>query len=261
MSEQPTDMPPGMDRPTTYGLIACGAVVAAFSGWSQFETARMAGWPAALAWVLPVATDVTALLATQTWLASPVSSGLRRYSATLALLCMVLSCVMAAVHAITGTLPTWAHGAISALPGAVLAAIIHLGGLRRKYVTRLALTPPAAPPVTERVETPDTAPAPPVTPPAVPEIEVSSPTTDAPDLTPDPPATVGDVAVEEAGASVVNLPTVSNKRTEMWAWLTEHGAEGVKGTDLDRRFETRTLGAKVLREFRASRSDDAAVNQ
>jgi hypothetical protein len=133
-----------LDKPTLAGIALCALPVAAFSAYSQFETARLAGVPTQLAWVFPMATDATAFVSTRVWLDARFSPDdkddkeladrkrkVRRYAALLTLACIVLSVGGAAAHlAIQGIAVPWLlQLAIGGLPSVALAGLVHLAAI------------------------------------------------------------------------------------------------------------------------------------
>lgn len=121
-----------IDRPTMLGIAGAALAVAAFSAWSQFEMARLAGTPVALAWVLPVATDACGFVASRVWISEDYTSGVRRYAAVLTLSAALLSILSAGTHLVlvdVAVAPLWLRLAIGGLPSAALAALIHLAAL------------------------------------------------------------------------------------------------------------------------------------
>jgi hypothetical protein len=121
------------DRVTLAGIATCALPVAAYSSWSQFETSRMTGVPVGLAWVMPMATDASATVATRVWLNSEHPRPIRRYAATVALGCMLLSVAGAATHLVLADQQSppqmWLRLLIGGLPSLALAALVHLGAL------------------------------------------------------------------------------------------------------------------------------------
>ncbi len=252
MADQATQR---LDRWTLTGIAACGLPVAAFSTYSQFETAVSAGVPHQLAWVLPMATDATAFVATRAWLIAPRSSGLRRYAASLALGCMGLSFAGAAVHLVIHDSPWWMRLVVGGLPSLALAALVHLAALLAG--ARTAETPTAQ---TTRAKRRKTA-----TPenhgiaPVAPDTEAEpSPATDAPSETPihleRPPH-----VPSELGASVVTLNTEKGAlRQQMLKHLDAH--PDTTGAALDQLFGTTDYGRGVRRTWLKHREDRARAS-
>lgn len=251
-----------LDTPTAVGLTFCAVPVAVFSGYSQFETARMVNIPAQLAWVLFVSTDAAAYVATRVWLNSKYSEGIRRYAAFIVIICVALSIAGAALHVGLGTAtemneagksvikppPAWLGFAVGAIPSLVLAGLIHLGALvgatAETPVTRSTKPRPrseATPSPRPRVEPVAASAAEPVNPPSAALVSTSDIVAMAkPELTvihddPSPPTEISDA---------------SNRKARMLTYLDERDGE-VTGAELDRQFGTKNYGARLVREWRS----------
>lgn len=223
MSENATQL----DRPTIFGIVVCGICVAAFSSYSQFQTARTAGVTLALAWVLPVATDATAFVATRVWLSLRYTRRTRLYAAFIACACMALSFGSAAIHLVLPALAPWQlRLAVGGLPSLALAALAHLGAL-------IAADHNAPQPrvTTPRKRASIPAPAEPI------EVAATS-------VIPEP---------ADSGA-VVEIGSVreGGKRAQMMAYLDEN--PNATGAGLDHMFGTSNYGRGVLRAWQRQRA-------
>lgn len=208
-----------LDWPTIVGIIACGTCVAAFSSYSQFVTARLAGFPLELAWVLPMATDATAFVATRVWLSPQYRAKIRHYAAFIVLTCMVLSFVSASIHLAITTMPAGLRLATGGLPSLSLAALVHLGAL----LAADHVNAPARVRTSTRRKQAATQPAAPANePPAV-------------------PATADSSVIEITAAA-------TGKRARMLAYLDAH--PDATGAQLDQAFDTNNYGRTVLRVWK-----------
>jgi len=242
-----------LDKPTLAGLVFCALPVAAFSAFSQFETGRMAHIPGELAWVMPVATDAAAFVATRVWLDEKYSRGIRRYAAWIVIGCVLLSVAGAALHLglsvpegqPSKNVPDWLPFAVGAIPSLVLAALIHLGALigatPEKHVKTSRATTPSprkggSPNVGTAEHRPPTSAVPTSKPKASPSAET------APELKtkPDGASSVTSTLQPEVGKG--------STRDQMLAYLDKHGE--VSGAELDRIFNTKDYGRGVLRTWR-----------
>lgn len=234
MSEAITARP---DTPTLLGIVACALPVAAFSSYSQYMTAQQAGMPWQLAWVLPMATDATAYVSTRVWLTPQYSDGIRRYAATIALSCILLSVAGASVHLAVPELPWSARLVVGGLPSAALAALVHLGALVSAARNGNSEKFQAAPRKPRRTRA-----AQPVIPAPADHAPTRTPVAlerDEPDATP-------------VGGSVLTLDATKGAlRHQMYAYLDKH--PNATGAELDRKFDTKDYGRTVLRTWRKHR--------
>lgn len=102
-----------MDGWTLTGLIGVVVCAMAASGYGQFNTGVAAGYPVALAWVLPVATDAAGLVTARVWMRAPRHTGVRDYAAGLTATTVTLSAISAVLHLLlpsTDTVPALATG-------------------------------------------------------------------------------------------------------------------------------------------------------
>lgn len=228
-----------LDKPTLTGIIACALPVAAFSAWSQFETARLSGVPWGLAWVFPMATDATAFVATRVWLDSRFAPDakdgddlatrkrkVRRYAAGLALACILLSVGGAAAHlAVQGIAVPWQlQLAIGGLPSVALAGLVHLAAI----IAAASIPARSKPRKDKAAKTAGT-------------VGHRPPTSTVP--APKPPT-----ATPEVGKG--------SKRTLMLAWLDEHpdaADNKTIGAELDQLFGTSNYGRGVVRAWKKAR--------
>lgn len=243
-----------LDKPTLAGLSFCAVPVAIFSASSQVETGRMARIPGELAWVLPVATDAAAFVATRIWLNEKYSPGVRKYAAFIVIMCVGLSVAGAALHVgLTMTHvdgqpaqpPGWLGFAVGAIPSLVLAMLIHLGALisaapeKHGKASRTTSSPrktgsPSAG-TSEHVRPPTSA------------VPASSSTTS--DLSTE---TGSELKPEPANASsVASAPEVGkgSTRDRMLAHLDAVNGD-ITGAELDRLFGTQNYGRGVLRAWK-----------
>lgn len=231
------------DRAMLAGVGACGMAVAAYSSWAQFSIAAAAGYPVALAWVVPVATDATAALGTRAWMSPHYGDKVRNYGAALACAAIGLSVLTAALHLVvptTGPIPWQIRLAIGGLPSLALAALIHLGALTAKDKPRVRSAvrgkpsrKPASPHAGGTAVIAQT-----------PTAELSS--------------EVDKVATSENAMNLstsVDFSTPSSSgdgvRARMFTYLDQHPE--ATGADLDREFGTKNYGRKIRRDWEASR--------
>lgn len=116
-------------------IAAASAAVASFSGLRGL--AQLAGWPEALAWLLPLTVDAYAMTAARVWLAeSTRSPAARRFARANALGAIAASIAgNAAYHAVGADLLTVSWPivvAVGAVPAAVLGLTAHLHALRSR---------------------------------------------------------------------------------------------------------------------------------
>jgi hypothetical protein len=206
------------DAAMLVGVLACGLSVAAYSSWAQFNIATAAGYPLALAWVVPVATDATAALGTRAWMSAHYSDGVRGYGRLLAIAAITLSFLTAALHLViptTGPIPWQVRLTIGGLPSLALAALIHLGALtvqnkpKAKTSSRKATAPRANTIIAEPA--------------------------------PAPESTVSHIAVDAPSPTQVNVG--GSTRDRMTAYLGEHPQ--ASGAELDAQFGTKNYGRKI----------------
>lgn len=232
----------GTDRLTVAGIALCGVPVAAFSAVSLFTTAREAGVPTWLAWVLPVATDLCALVSTRIWLSARHSDGIRRYAAGIALAAMTLSFVGASLHLVVAGSPWWLRLAVGGVPSLSLAAIVHLGAMIAMEAAGRRRVAAAIPTATVPAAT-----APQVTP------EQAGAGRDV-DAIPSPrPAPATNHAAPNAVTphAVVSISEKASRRAAMWAYLDAH--PDASGADLDREFGTNNYGRSVRKAWEKAR--------
>lgn len=269
------------DHSTVIGIALCGIPVGTFSSYTLFTTAHGAGVPAFLAWVLPVATDLSAIVATRVWLSARYPASIRRYAATIAIIAMALSFVGASLHYAVETSPWWLRMAVGGLPSLSLAALVHLGAL---IVAYRADKPPrgrsgkgataprvdAAPEPRLRVR-PDRKSAPNV---SAPEARAVAPT-----VAPDASGALAPNVTEEGeqaapAAAEVPAPRAETVRPEstnvvalnegratrerMLAYLDDHPE--ATGAELDRAFKTKNYGARVRRAWQAQQAEREKVS-
>jgi hypothetical protein len=237
-----------LDKPTLAGVALCAVPVAAFSAWSQFETAKMAGVPGALAWVFPMATDATAFVATRIWLDDRFAPGLkadrddpteqrkrgvRRYAAGLAMAAILLSVGGAAAHlALQGVaVPFWLQLSIGGLPSFALAGLVHLAAIIA------AASIPSRPAKAKKA------------PKTVGTVEARPPTS----TVPAPKSASGTGSALHRGpdtASSIASPEIGkgSLRDRMLAYLDRHGE--VTGAELDRMFNAKNYGRGVVRAWK-----------
>lgn len=122
------------DKPTIIGVAVLMVALGAFSSFSQFQLAVTAGFPRELGWVLPVATDATAVVATRVFISPHYVSGIRNYAGGIVLVCVLGSFVGAAMHAVvpSGVITQgWEALRLTCggAPSLCLAAVIHLASM------------------------------------------------------------------------------------------------------------------------------------
>lgn len=241
-----------LDKPTLAGIALCALPVAAFSAWSQFETARVTGVPFQLAWVFPMATDATAFVATRIWLDDrfapdlkvdrddPIEQrkrGVRCYAAGLAMAAILLSVGGAAAHPALQAIavPFWLQLAIGGLPSLALAGLIHLAA-----VIAAANIPnrPAKPRKDKAAKTAATVGHRP------PTSTVAAPKSNAPS------ETGSELARRVQAPSPVGSPEIGkgSVRDRMRAYLDQH--PDTTGAELDRKFDTKNYGRGVVRTWK-----------
>lgn len=225
------------DRAMLVGVVVCGLSVATYSSWAQFSIAEAAGYPANLAWVVPVSTDATAVLGTRAWMSPHYGSGVRSYGRFLALAAIALSIVTAALHLVVPAdtpIPWQLRLAVGGLPSLALAALVHLGALTAKDkpkqklgkpARKAAASPRAAAPV-EQVPIGES--------PSV--VACTEDVTDLPAFAIPAPDKVGS----------------GSNRQKMFAYLDEH--PDATGADLDTTFGTTNYGRKVRRAWESHRT-------
>jgi hypothetical protein len=237
-----------VDKPTLIGISACALPVAAFSAWSQFETARIAGVPLQLAWVFPMATDATAFVSTRIWLDerfAPDSKiaaddpteqrkrGVRRYAAGLAMAAILLSVGGAAAHlALQGVaVPFLLQLAIGGLPSFALAGLVHLAA-----IIAAANIPARSKPRTPKVSAKAAGTA-----------------------EPRPPTSA--VPVSTSAPKPITSPEIGqgSKRARMLAYLDEHPR--TSGAELDRIFGTKDYGRGVVLTWKKRHPRDKASGE
>lgn len=236
------------DKAMLAGVLICGVSVAAYSSWAQFSIAVAAGYPAQLAWVVPVATDATAALGTRAWMSPHYSDHVRNYGCLLAISAIVLSFLTAALHLVIPTdvpgvptgvpIPWQIRLAIGGLPSLALAALVHLGALTAKDKPRQKVTKSQA---ARKTASPRAALA----------VEQVSPVATS--------VTVGQVAVTE---NAMNLSTSAipdpnkagsgSNRQRMFDYLDAH--PDTSGADLDKIFGTTNYGRKVRNAWESRRT-------
>lgn len=252
---------PGVDLLALVGIAVVGLAVAAFSARSLFDTAVLAGVSGKLAWVLPVATDMSAVVCTRVWLSTRFGAGIRRYAAFITVADMVLSFLGASLHlAITvpqGQMaPLWLRLAVGGLPSLSLAAIVHLAALiaveRSSTKAALVITRRSGSkrPSKTTPQRTDVAKASPV---------ATAPAVDAPEVsrkllpeaaTPIPSGASASIA---ARGNVLAIQAGASRRAQMLAYLDEN--PGATGADLDKEFGTRNYGRGVRRAWEDQRKE------
>jgi Protein of unknown function (DUF2637) len=133
----PADQPAGRDWWVLVGMTvaAASAAVASFSGLRGL--AEAAGWPARLAWLLPLTIDAYAMTSARVWLAATTRTpAARRFARANALGAIAASTAgNAAYHALAAGLltVTWPIVvAVGAVPATVLGLTAHLHALRSR---------------------------------------------------------------------------------------------------------------------------------
>jgi hypothetical protein len=257
------DDEPQIDTATAWGVGAAVLGVLTFSTYSQYETARLVGVPWQLAWVLPIATDATELVAARAWMTTARDSGLRRYAATITIACMVLSFLGASGHLLIQRLtliPDWLLVTIGGLPSLALAALIHLVALMISERDNARTLVRGAARRTRRTAAASAAPTPTTGSPAVPPKPAGEP-----EPTTEPPGATSHRAggnpetSREPGGSVVPITSAhhaqgspTGRRERMVAHLNAH--PDATGAELDRTFGTTNYGARVRRAWETQRS-------
>lgn len=233
-----------LDKLTLSGIVLCALPVASFSAYSQFETMRLSGVPWQLAWVLPVATDASGMVATRVWINPEFKDGVRRYAALIALASIALAFGGAAAHLAFGAdqpMPWGMRLVVGGLPSLALAALVHLIALisaDKKATPKAAVTTPkkskAAPKAAGGAE------------------RNRPPTSSAPSVsTPNTSTEIGfELNAASANTSSVEAPEVGkgSTRQQMLAYLDRHGE--VSGAELDRLFKTNNYGRGVVNAWR-----------
>lgn len=248
----------GTDRLTVFGIAAVGVAVAGFSASSLFTTATEAGVSSAMAWVLPVATDLSALICTRVWLSPRYGAGIRRYAAFLALVDMLLSFLGAALHLViqaatphlADQVPVALRLAVGGLPSLTLAAMVHLGALiaaERSGKRAAEAARAGSRRSRRRAEQPTV------------QTSVETPTADAPEVLHEPrleavtPAPSGASVSTPRKSNVVEIAEGSSRRAQMLAYLDEH--PDATGGVLDETFGTRNYGRSVRRAWLNQRQE------
>ena len=129
-------------------IAAASATLASFTGLRGL--AAMTGWPATLAWLLPVTLDAYAMTAARVWLApSTRSSAARSFARANALVAITASITgNAAYHAVHAGLlaVTWPMIVIvGAVPAAILGLTAHLHALRGRVTPAEDVGTPPSP--------------------------------------------------------------------------------------------------------------------
>jgi len=118
---------------TWLGLFVVAVAAAVLSFASLRHLATVCGTSERLAWLLPVAVDAAAVVATRVWLSRRVPAGARRQARRLAVGAIVLSVVGNATDHLLSAyriVPPWqAVVAVAAVAPAVLGAVAHLVAL------------------------------------------------------------------------------------------------------------------------------------
>jgi hypothetical protein len=122
---------PGKLTWTGLAIVALAAAVLSFT--SLRSLAIICGTPTYLAWLLPVAIDAAAAVATRIWL-HPASPGeVRGYARRWSLFALALSVAgNGTAHALAAYLvtpPWWAVVVVAAVPPAMLGAVVHLASM------------------------------------------------------------------------------------------------------------------------------------
>ena len=230
-----------LDKPTLVGLTGCAVPVALFSAYSQFELGLMAGIDPRLAWVMPVATDAAAYVATRVWLDEKYPKGIQRYAASIVIVCVALSVAGAALHLGLSKppVPQWLPFAVGAIPSLALAGLIHLGALIAAIPDKHGKASPAKPPRQKR-ESPSSGVVEPVRPVATTPASKS-------------PAALTSVRshVSEIEDAPMSRPEVGkgSARAQMLAYIESVNGE-TNGAELDRMFNTSNYGRGVLNTWR-----------
>lgn len=123
----------GREGWTWAGLAVVAAAAAVMSFASLRDLAVRCEVHEGLAWLLPVAIDAAAVVATRVWLSGRAAGRARRYARVLALSALGLSVAgNAAEHGMAAyavRAPWWVVVAVSAVPPVVLGAVAHLAAL------------------------------------------------------------------------------------------------------------------------------------
>lgn len=133
-----SSVPTRRDWLTDAGLLVAALAAITSSGAALAGLARLAGWPAWLALMLPATIDLYAITATRVWLSrQTVTDKMRRYAAANALAGIGASVVgNAAYHALVAgafNVPRWVLiVAVSMIPPTVIGALAHLVALRTR---------------------------------------------------------------------------------------------------------------------------------
>ncbi|TDV40124.1 DUF2637 domain-containing protein [Actinophytocola oryzae] len=118
---------------TWAGLAAVAVAASVLSFASLRHLAEACGTSGRLAWLLPVAIDAAAVVATRVWLARQAPAPARRQARRIALGAIVLSVVGNAVDHVLAAYrivpPWWTVVAVAAVAPAVLGAVAHLVAL------------------------------------------------------------------------------------------------------------------------------------
>lgn len=119
-------------------IATIAAMVLSFS--NLVGLALMVGFDGRVAWLLPVAIDITIISSTLVWLGRGAPAQAFRYAKRLALLAILTSVLAGATY--HGLLPGdrwWLASIVASIPSALLAALVHLGAL----LARAGEVPPA----------------------------------------------------------------------------------------------------------------------
>ena len=128
----------GRDWLTEAGLLVAALAAVISSGAALAGLARLAGWPAWLAVMLPATVDLYAITATRVWLSRRTTSPVvRRYAAANALTGIAASVTgNAAYHGLVAgavSVPRWLLVVVvSTVPPIVIGALAHLTALRHR---------------------------------------------------------------------------------------------------------------------------------
>lgn len=121
-------------RPVLFGLLLVVAAAAAVLSFAALrDLARLCGFSAALAWLLPVVVDAGAAAGSLVWLGGRAAPAAQRFARVLALGLLTLSVGANALgHGLAAyrlAPPWWVVVAVSAIAPAVLGAVVHLAVL------------------------------------------------------------------------------------------------------------------------------------
>ncbi len=121
-------------RPVLFGLLVVVAAAAAVLSFAALrDLARLCGFSAALAWLLPVVVDAGAAAGSLVWLGGRAAVAAQRFARVLALGLLTLSVGANALgHGLAAyrlAPPWWVVVAVSAIAPAVLGAVVHLAVL------------------------------------------------------------------------------------------------------------------------------------